>query len=157
LNALKVDNKLVLDFVTVLDQFSLRRDDTAEVKLVETTREHWEKRATKKTVAVAEKILDILNAKLEQPQQLNYNKHYIGLNDGTKSRNFVYFKPKKQFTHIFFEVKDKDAWVEKLDAIGISATSYKKDIQVTVKPQDLNKNLEVFDELTQDAVNYFIQ
>ena len=157
LNALKVDNKLVLDFVTVLDQFSLRRDDTAEVKLVETTREHWEKRATKKTVAVAEQILDILNAKLEQPQQLNYNKHYIGLNDGTKSRNFVYFKPKKQFTHIFFEVKDKDAWVEKLDAIGISATSYKKDIQVTVKPQDLNKNLDVFNELTQDAVNYFIQ
>lgn len=157
LNALKVDNKLVLDFVTVLDQFSLRRDDTTEVKLVATTREDWEKRATKKTVAVADKILEILNTKLDQPQQLNFNKHYIGLNDGTKSRNFVLFKPKKQFTHILYELQDKDKWIERLDTAGISATQERRYLQVTVKPQELSKNLELFDQLAQDAVNYFIQ
>ena len=156
LNAMSVDGKLVLNFVTVLDQFSLRRDDTAEVKLIETNREYWEKRAAKKTVAVTDKILEILNAKTEEAQHLNYNKHYIGLSDGTKSRNFIYFKPKKAFTHIFFEVENKEKWIEKLDELGISSTSDKKNLQVTVKPEEFKKNEQTFEELTQEAVNFYL-
>ena len=89
LNALKIDDKIVLNFVKVMDQFSLRRDDMTEVKLVETNREYWNKRATKKTVDVVDKLVEIINANSNVNQQLNYNKHYIGLHDGAKSRNFI--------------------------------------------------------------------
>jgi uncharacterized protein YdhG (YjbR/CyaY superfamily) len=156
LNALKVENALVLNFVTVLDQFSLRRDDTVEVKLQETNREYWEKKAVKKTVDVADKILQMLNEKLDKAQQLNYNKYYIGLTDGIKSRNFIYFKPKKQFTHIYFEVENISDWAEKLDENGISATTDKKYVQITVKPEEIKKHEEVFKNLISDAVEFYM-
>jgi hypothetical protein len=155
LNALKIGNNIALDFVKVMDQFSLRRDDTAEVKLVETNRDYWNKRATKKTVDIVDGLLEILNTELDTPQQLNYNKYYIGLNDGAKSRNFIYFKPKKQFTHIYFEVENQENWVEKLDEIGISATSSKKNLQITVSPKQVSQNIEILTELIKDSVEYF--
>lgn len=155
LNALKIGNQIVLDFVKVMDQFSLRRDDTAEVKLVETNRDYWNKRATKKTVDIVDELLEILNANLDSPQQLNYNKYYIGLNDGSKSRNFVYFKPKKQFTHVYFELENQESWVEKLDELGISATSNKKNLQVTVSPKQVSQNIEILTELIKASVEYF--
>lgn len=155
LNALKIENKIVLDFVKVMDQFSLRKDDTAEVKLVETNRDYWNKRATKKTVDVVDDLLEILNSNLDSPQQLNYNKHYIGLNDGVKSRNFIYFRPKKQFTHIYFEVENQENWVEKLDEFGISATSSKKNLQVTITPKQLSQNIEILTELIKASVEFF--
>jgi len=155
LNALKIGNQIVLNFVKVMDQFSLRRDDTAEVKLVETNRDYWNKRATKKTVDIVDELLEILNANLDSPQQLNYTKYYIGLNDGLKSRNFVYFKPKKQFTHIYFELENQESWVEKLDELGISATSSKKNLQVTVSPKQVSQNIEILTELIKASVEYF--
>jgi len=155
LNALKIGNQIVLNFVKVMDQFSLRRDDTAEVKLVETNRDYWNKRATKKTVDIVDELLEILNANLDSPQQLNYTKYYIGLNDGLKSRNFVYFKPKKQFTHIYFELENQESWVEKLDELGISATSSKKNLQVTVSPKQVSQNIDILTELIKASVEYF--
>jgi len=154
LNALKIGNQIVLNFVKVMDQFSLRRDDTAEVKLVETNRDYWNKRATKKTVDIVDELLEILNANLDSPQQLNYTKYYIGLNDGLKSRNFVYFKPKKQFTHIYFELENQESWVEKLDELGISATSSKKNLQVTVSPKQVSQNIDILTELIKASVEY---
>ena len=155
LNTLKIENKIILDFVKVMDQFSLRRDDTAEVKLVETNRDYWNKRATKKTVEIVDKLLGIINSFLDSHQQLNYNKYYIGLNDGAKSRNFIYFKPKKQFTHIYFEVDNQEKWVEKLDELGISATPSKKNLQVTVTTKQVNDNIEILTELIKLSVEYY--
>lgn len=155
LNALKVGNKIVLDFVTVMNQFALRRDDTVEAKLVETNRDYWNKRATKKTVEIVDKLLEILNNNLDSSQQLNYNKYYIGLNDGFKSRNFIHFKPKKQFTHIFFELANKQEWVEKLDDLGITSTANKRNLQVTVTPKQATDNIEILTELIKESVVFY--
>ena len=101
-----------------MDQFSLRRDDTADVKLVETNRDYWNKRATKKTVDIVDELLEILNANLDSPQQLNYNKYYIGLNDGSKSRNFVYFKPKNNSLIFTLNLKTKKAGLRSWMSLG---------------------------------------
>jgi len=155
LNALKVGNKIVLDFVTVMNQFALRRDDTVEAKLVETNRDYWNKRATKKTVEIVDKLLEILNNNLDSSQQLNYNKYYIGLNDGFKSRNFIHFKPKKQFTHVYFELTNKEDWIEKLDDLGITSTANKRNLQVTVTPKQATDNIEILTELIKESVEFY--
>ncbi|WCO03490.1 hypothetical protein [Psychroserpens ponticola] len=155
LNALKVGNKIVLDFVTVMNQFALRRDDTVEAKLVETNRDYWNKRATKKTVEIVDKLLEILNSNLDSSQQLNYNKYYIGLNDGFKSRNFIHFKPKKQFTHIYFELMNKEEWIEKLDDLGITSTANKRNLQVTVTPKQVTDNINILTELIKESVEFY--
>ncbi len=100
INALKVGDNIVLHFVKVMDRFALRNDDIIESKLVETDRNYWNARSTPKNVEIVDNLLEIINEKAEPKQNLNYNKYYIGLSDGTKSRNFIHFKPKKKFTNV---------------------------------------------------------
>lgn len=152
LNALKIDGKIILNFTKVMDRFSLRNDDLSESKLVQTDREYWNKKATDKTVTFVEKFLEIINEKAEPQQKLNYNKHYIGLTDGFRSRNFIHFKPKKQFTHILLELEDPDSWREKLEDAGISAFVNGKWLQLTLNPSELSKNQELIRSIVLEAV-----
>ena len=155
LNALQVDDKIVLNFVKIMDRFSLRRDDEAEIKGTETNRSYWESRATKKTVGMADDLLELINAHSETKQQLNYNKYYIGLSDGIKSRNFIYFQPRKQYTHVYIEIDDKEEWVRTLDEVGISASPQKTHLQVTLTPEQLAKEKELVTSLIQKAVQIY--
>lgn len=91
----------------------------------------------------------------ETKQQLNYNKSYMGLSDGIKSRNFIYFQPRKQYTHVYIEVDEKEEWVRKLDEVGISASPQKTHLQVTLTPDQLAKEKELIITLTQEAVQIY--
>jgi len=155
LNALQVENKIVLNFVRVMDRFELRKDDESDVQLTQTDRNYWNKRANSKTVKIADKILEVINQKAEPKQQLNYNKYYIGLSDGFKSRNFINFKPKKQFTHILFEIDQKDDWVQKLEEADITAENNDKWLKVTLTPGQVEKSMEVLEPLIFQAVKLY--
>jgi hypothetical protein len=155
LDALKINNQITLNFTKVMDRFELRKDDETETKLTETDRNYWNTRATKKTVAMADDILNMINANANTQQNLNYNKYYIGLHDGIKSRNFIYIKPKKQFTHLFIEVDEKENWIEQIEEKGISASIYKKFIQLTLTPEQLKENNELIGKLIEEAVKQY--
>jgi len=155
LDALKINNQITLNFTKVMDRFELRKDDETETKLIETDRNYWNTRATKKTVAMADDILNMINANANTQQNLNYNKYYIGLHDGIKSRNFIYIKPKKQFTHLFIEVDEKENWIEQIEEKGISASIYKKFIQLTLTPEQLKKNNDLIGKLIEEAVKKY--
>lgn len=155
LDALKINNQITLNFAKVMDRFELRKDDETETKLIETDRNYWNTRATKKTVAMADDILNMINANVNTQQNLNYNKYYIGLHDGIKSRNFIYIKPKKQFTHLFIEVDGKENWIEQIEEKGISASIYKKFIQLTLTPEQLKDNNELIGKLIEEAVKKY--
>ena len=103
LDALQIDDHITLNFVKVMDRFELRKDDETETKLTETDRNYWNERATKNTVSMADSILEIINKSVNTQQNLNYNKYYIGLDDGIKSRNFIYIKPKKQCVNLIWK------------------------------------------------------
>ncbi|HEX6983665.1 MAG TPA: hypothetical protein VF181_12970 [Balneolaceae bacterium] len=155
LDALKIDGRIALNFVKVMDRFELRKDDESEVNLTETNREYWHNRAKPKTVKIADKILDLINEKAEPTQYLNYNKVYIGLSDGVKSRNFIHFKPKKQFTHILFEVDQKENWVQKLEDSDMTAEKRDKWLKVTLTPGQVDTNLDLLKPLIFQAVEIY--
>ena len=92
LNALSVGDSIVLNFVCVLDQRLLRRDDTSITKLQSVDRSYWVNKSREPIIQLADEILEFINEKAQTPQQLNYNKYYIGLSDGIRSRNFISFK-----------------------------------------------------------------
>ncbi len=78
--------------------------------------------------------------KAASPQQINFNRHYVGLNDGVRSRNFVYFRPRKKHLYVIAEVNDPDAWVQRVEEVGLSAnTAGDASIRVNVAPADLRK------------------
>lgn len=154
LNAIKIGDKIALHFVRVLDSTELRREDEAE--LTETDRSYWNNRASPQTVGMADTFLEIINEKAVPKQQLNYNKYYVGLHDGSRSRNFVHFRPKKRFIHLLAAVSERDAWAERFEEAGL-ATTVRRDryVQVTVTPKELPKNRELLTELLHKAVEEF--
>ena len=94
MNALKTGDNVGLVFTTVLDQVSLGLVDEDEEVQETTDRSFWEKRATKKTVAVVDEFLEIVR-KFDTTLELKYNKFYIGLARNGQPDNFAIFRPKK--------------------------------------------------------------
>ncbi|MFC6998733.1 PDDEXK family nuclease [Rufibacter roseus] len=155
ITALKVGGNIVLNFTKVMDRFALRNDDIVESKLAETDRNYWNNRSTPKNVEIVDKLLEIINEKAEPKLKLNYNKYYIGLSDGYKSRNFIHFKPKKQFTNVLAEIENPDEWIQKLEDEGVSAVVRDKWLRFAVTTQNFDKKKKIVTDLIQSAVELY--
>jgi hypothetical protein len=158
LNALKVGEQIVLNFVTVLDRVALRHDDEAETAGPAVDRDDWNQWASPATVAIADKILQRVNGKTKTPQQLNFLKVYIGLTDGTKSDNFIYFIPRKRYTYMYARVSDAQKYAAELQAKGLEASvdKYYGSLCVLLRPEDLN-DADWLNGVVADAVSTYEQ
>jgi len=118
MQALKVGDHLTLMFTTIMDEFSRGFiDEDEDAIAAPTDRLYWEKRATKNTVSLADKMLKILHI-LDPTLKLKYNKFYIGLEKDGQPYNFVTLIPTKN--KLTFELKlprteDYDAKIEKAE------------------------------------------
>lgn len=157
LSALQVGNNIVLDFAKVIDRTLLRTDDVSEVKLQATDREYWNKRATKATVDMADDVLVIINEVAENPYSLNYNKFYIGLNNGVRSTNFVELRPKKTFLRAKVKVAQAEEWLTKLDEAGLNAWLEDNAASFRAEPKEFAKHRELLGQLIQAACKEFEQ
>ncbi len=153
LNALCVGDKVVLNFVRVLDQRLLRRDDTSLTKLESVDRSYWINKSNEPIIQLADAILGIINEKAQTPQQLNYNKYTIVLSDGIRSRRFIYFKPRNKFLRVIIP----GAWSEersaRFDEAGLEA--YQKDddtLAFNLYPADLDKHSELVRSVIHEVV-----
>jgi len=157
LNALKLGHQIILDFVRVMDRVSLRRDDVGEATATPTDREYWIKRSSASVLKVVDKCLKVINQKADPAQNLTYNKYFIGLNDGARSRNFVHFKPKKQFLHVLAEIENKQTWIERFEEEALSASAKEggRFLKVTIKPNEFEKHESLIAELLLAAVDEF--
>lgn len=155
LNAIRVGSSIVLNFIRVLDRVSLRRDDEAETKAAPADREYWNGRSSPQVVEMADQLLSILNERAARKQQLKYNRYFIGLSDGTRSRNFVYFRPRKQFLRVLAEVNEVQPWITRLTEAGLEATDRDNRVAVNVSPKELAANRELITTLLHEAVDQF--
>ena len=142
LNALSFGDNIVLNFVRVLDQRLLRRDVTPVLPPVD--RSYWTNKSSEPIIQLADELLEIINEKAKPTQQLNYNKHYIGLSDGNRSKNFIYFRPRKRYLRIV----TPGGWSEELsarfDEAGLEAERQKDDELVfNLHPADFKKHNEL--------------
>jgi hypothetical protein len=152
LGALKVGDQIVLSFVRVIDRTPLRQDDEVETKLAAADRDYWNKRAAPRTVDLVDALVVLVNEKTAVKHSANYNRYYIGLHDGTRSRNFVYFRPRKQYVNIMAIVSDSPAWVTKLEDAGLAATANQRRLRVTVAPKDFESQKSLIAELLHKVV-----
>ena len=157
LSTLKVGEQIVLNFVRVLDRFGLRTDDEVDVPGVQTTREDWDRRAAPATVALTERFLAVINKASKTRLQLNFLKHYIGLSDGNRSRNFVYFVPRKQHVYIYASVADAQGLSQRLQDDGWEAgvDKYNGYVRLLVRPKELEERDEGVRELLEAAARNF--
>ncbi|MCU0862888.1 MAG: hypothetical protein MUC36_03760 [Planctomycetes bacterium] len=153
-NALRVGDQLLLHFVKVLDQTSLRRDDEETGAGRQSSRADWIQRVGEATIAMCEEAVTILNQKAKTKFQLNFTQGYLGLKDDVRSRNLAFFEPKKKFTHLGAIVANEDAWVDRLEAADLEATASRGGgkVVVTLTPKEFADHKPLLTELLQTAV-----
>jgi predicted transport protein len=156
MRALQVDDKVGLVFTKVLDQMSLGLVDDDEGVSEVTDRSYWEDRATKKTVAMADKLLEIVREH-DGSLELKYNKFYIGLAKDGNPFNFVTFRPKKNFVRVEPRLPESDEIKEKLDNSGLDLMEYDGKwgrYRVNINTGDLEKFREVLRDLISAAYDH---
>lgn len=125
--AVKIDGTISLFFTKVLDEIKFELLD--EDVVTETVdREYWEKKATKDTLNLTDKIINTLGD-ITREYNLKYNKHYIGLENNNIANNFLSFFPKKSIVIMNFRLEKIEELDEILGNSDIDILSYDKQLK----------------------------
>lgn len=157
LNAIRVDNKIILNFVKVIDKTELRRDDSTEKQLTSTDRAYWLNKAGNTAMDIADQILAKVLSFSNKRLELQYNKYYIAISEETSFYNFMSIRPRKDFLYLHVTVEDVDLWVSKLEDFGLAASDEKRgrmNLKVKVGKQDFNKKEAALGELLKSACEH---
>jgi len=152
--AYRLSGSIALTFVRVLDEMTLGLVDEDEPKAEPATRESWESKASKKTLADTDELLKLVR-EVQPKASLNYNKHYIGLEIGGASRNFLVFKPKKAHVIVEFRLPDQgEEMRSKVEELGMNLLAYDAQFglfRVSTDLTNLDQQRELLRELIRQA------
>ena len=137
LSPLQVDNKLVLNFVKVLDIYESPEEE--EEPSDPTTREDWESRSNPQSLGIVDAFIGLLAADGKKPR-ITYNKGHIAV--GTSRLNFCWLRPRKAHSYCHFHLRVGEVNVEsvvaRLEEIGINVARMRRNtIRVILSPQEL--------------------
>lgn len=153
MNAYKIKDDYFLLFTTVLDEMSLGLSEEEEIKEV-TDRNYWETiRGTKKTVAIADELLNLIS-EFAPGYELKYNKFYIGLAKDGQPDNFVIFRARKSSLNMELRLKRSDEIEKMLEDAGLDLMNYDKRwgrYRIKLSKQDVNKHKELIIDLLKMA------
>src|SRR5690606_13092546 len=112
LNALQVNDNVVLDFVKVLDEVTVGEDE--DEVIVKKDRNYWDNKANKESIKAIDECAEILR-EIDTELTLGYTQNYIGLIRRNRPMNFAIFLPKQKFVRVEVRVSDKEKWMPKLE------------------------------------------
>lgn len=118
LSALQIDDKVVLQFVKVMDEFERCDDDEGGYE-PPATRQDWETKSSKKSMEVADASLAILR-KLHPKAEFKYNRNYMGVSIDGLVRNRVVFRPKREFVRLTAKLGQQQTWADRLEDAGLA-------------------------------------
>lgn len=125
LQALRVNDGVVLVFTKVLDELELGLEETDGPEKVVRTRADWEARVPKAILQVVDSIFESVKA-LDPSYELNYKKYFIGLARSGIANNFVQFRPKQRFMKFTFKLDQSEELEKQIEAAGIELIGYEK-------------------------------
>lgn len=153
LNAVRIGDAISLVFTTVLDERTLGLVDEDEEVAEVTDRAYWEDRATKETVQLADKLLEMIRV-FEPKASLKYNKFYIGLTVGNRANNFVDFIPQKAAIRLELKMPRSDEIDQLIKESGIDTLGYERNwgtYRLRLIPSDLEKHATLLADLMKRA------
>lgn len=152
--AVKIDSTISLFFTKVLDEMKFELLD--EDVVTETVdREYWEKKATKQTLKLTDKIINTLGD-ITSEYNLKYNKHYIGLENNNIANNFLSFVPRKSIVMMNFRLEKTEELDEILENSDIDILSYDKQwkqyrFRLTDTDLESESSLNIIKDFSQKA------
>jgi len=156
--AVKIENTISLFFTKVLDEtkFELLEEDSISEP---TDKEYWEKRATKETVKLTEKIMKALGD-ITSGYHLKYNKHYIGLGQNNIAKNFISFIPRKSVVLLHLRLERSDELDDLLENSDLDTLAYDKQwkqYRLRLQDTDLAKSMDVIKMLCERAKTEYMK
>lgn len=153
--AYKQGDNISLDFIKVLDRVSFATED--EEQYEETDRKYWENKSTSKMLKEVDSIFNSLK-EFVSGYEFKYNKFYIGMSKDGVSKNFVFFKPKKNFLYICCKGNENKDIIEKMENAGLelSFSQRYKEYSLKIKGySEYESHKELIDELIKNSMEYF--
>jgi len=153
MNVYKVKEDYFILPTTILDEMSLGLVEEEEIR--ETTdRNYWETvRGTKKTVAIADDILNLIS-EFVPGYELKYNKFYIGLAKDDQPNNFVLIRARKNSFSIELKIKQSEEIEKMIEDSGLDLIDYDKRrgrYRIRLSKQEVNKHKELIINLLKMA------
>lgn len=156
LSAIKTgENTYNLVFTKVLDRMTLGNEEDEDVET--TDRKYWENRSTTKMLKNVDDIFADLN-ELTQGYELKYNKFYIGISKEGLVKNFIEFKPKKNYLYFIVKGEENTEKINKIENVGLEVSYIPrwKEYQIRINNLDeYKKNKELIKELVKDSMEYY--
>ncbi|MBE7705504.1 MAG: hypothetical protein E7Z90_06845 [Cyanobacteria bacterium SIG29] len=156
MSAYKMGDDILLTFTKVIDRVNLGTDEDEQYEI--TDRNYWD---TNKSTPKVMKLVDEIFASVKEyigDYELKYNKNYVGIAKDGVAKNFIYFKPKKNFINFLFKTNkdtEKDEILSKT-ALEYSYRPYWKELRVRLNSfEDYKKNKELIDKLVKIAMEEY--
>lgn len=153
MSVLKAGEQVGLVFTTVLDQVSLGLVDDDEEVQVPATRTYWEERGSKKSLQIADELLEVVR-QIDPKIELNYTNSYVGLAKDGHVNNFIVIRPKRNFLRIEPKVEITTEIQELVEASGLDVMEYNKRqgrYRIRLQPGDIQTHRDVLQKLVGDA------
>lgn len=155
LTAYKQGDDISLAFTKVLDRVTIANDEDEQYEA--TDRKYWENRSTPKMLQNVDKIFESVK-EYASDYELKYNKFYIGMMKDGISKNFLMFRPKKNYLYIVYKGNENPEMVQKCEEGGLDisyAPRWKEySIQLSGFDEYL-KHKELIDSLIKSSMEYF--
>lgn len=153
MSALQDEDRIGLVFTTVLDQLSMGLVDEDEESYEVTDRAYWESRRTKRTVQMADQLLEFAH-QFDSSLELKYNKFYIGLARNGRPFNCYIVRVQKQGIKLEIKLPHSSELTEKLEEAGLDVMDYNTrhgNFRIRLKLGEIAKHKEMLAELIGDA------
>lgn len=123
--AIETPEGIGLQFTKILDTVKLGYIEEDEETSEPTDRNYWEKRGTKNTVILADKILEISMPFLPTVE-FSYNKYYIGFWVEGRACNFAVCRPQKNALRLEIRLPQTEETEEIISNTGLDILDYDK-------------------------------
>ncbi|WP_182007308.1 hypothetical protein [Priestia aryabhattai] len=160
MNAIKFEDQIGLQFVTVLDETALQNysEEEEQELQISVDRKYWEDKATKDIVTLTDKLLAIIHNNIDENIKLKYNKFYIGLERNGLINNFITFKPRKMNIIIQPKLERNSDYDTMIENTGLDFLDYDprgRRYRIKLTKEDIETHREVLVQLFKGAEKYY--
>ena len=156
MSAYKQGDEISLAFTKVLDRINLAPEEDDQYEI--TDRKFWETKGSSKSLVEVDKIFDSMKKGFISGYELKYNKIYIGMAKDGSAKNFLTFRPKKNWLYITYKGNEDSDSLKKAEELGLDLT-YKaacKEYYLKLDNYEhYHKHKEFIDELIKGSMDYF--
>ncbi len=151
--AIETPEGIGLQFTKILDTVKLGYLGEDEETSEPTDRAYWEKRGTKKTVALADKILEISRSFLPSVE-FSYNKYYIGFWVDGRACNFAVCRSQKNALRLEIHLPQTEETEEIISNSELNVLDYDKrwgSYRLKLSEKDILEKEEILGSLLKQA------